>query len=192
MKSVILIGDSIRMGYQTYVERLLADFATVWGPEKNGETSQNILNNLEEWVISRDADIIHINAGLHDIKRQYGAMRGAADNLVPAETYRKNVDKIFGTIKKSKPDAKLIWATTTPVNYHWHHEQKGFDRYEEDVENYNLVALELARKHSVEINDLYRLVMRSGRDRLLVKDGVHFTEEGYKMIGKAVAECIRK
>jgi len=192
MKSVILIGDSIRMGYQTYVERQLAGFATVWGPEKNGETSQNVLANLEEWVLAQEADIVHLNAGLHDIKRQFGASRGAAENAVPVEAYRKNLDKIIATIKQKKPGVRLVWATTTPVNYHWHHEEKGFDRYEEDVENYNLVAVELARKHGVEVNDLYRLVMRSGRDRLLVKDGVHFNEEGYKMLGKAVAECLKK
>ena len=44
--------------------------------------------------------------------------------------------------------------------------------------------------NGVEINDLYELVMRAGRDGQLGEDGIHFTEPGYARIGKAVADVI--
>ena len=40
MKAVILIGDSIRMGYQETVREQLGGRAGVWGPAENGGTSE--------------------------------------------------------------------------------------------------------------------------------------------------------
>jgi len=42
-KLVVLVGDSIRMGYQAEVATRLADIAEVWGPEENGGNSANLL-----------------------------------------------------------------------------------------------------------------------------------------------------
>jgi hypothetical protein len=69
MKQIILIGDSIRMGYQPTVQQILADQAQVWGPVENGGNSHNVLTHLDAWVIQRQPDIVHLNCGLHDIKR---------------------------------------------------------------------------------------------------------------------------
>ena len=71
MKTIVLIGDSIRMGYQEKVREQLADWAYVWVPEENGGTSENILAHLDKWVLSRRADVVHINCGLHDIKKEF-------------------------------------------------------------------------------------------------------------------------
>ena len=57
MKKVILVGDSIRMGYQASVVKELEGVAEVWGPEQNGGNSANILAHLDEWVIAKDAAI---------------------------------------------------------------------------------------------------------------------------------------
>ncbi|MFQ6044503.1 MAG: SGNH/GDSL hydrolase family protein, partial [Candidatus Poribacteria bacterium] len=111
-------------------------------------------------------------------------------NNVPLQEYRENVEQILRTIKQ-KTRAEVIWATTTPVNEQWHHETKGFDRFEADVDAYNREATQIAPKLCVRINNLYEVVMKSGRDRLLTKDGVHFTEEGSVSLSRAVAEAVR-
>ena len=67
MKKLILIGDSIRMGYQAAVIRELIGLADVWAPEQNGGNSANILKHLDEWVLRQSPDIVHINCGLHDL-----------------------------------------------------------------------------------------------------------------------------
>jgi lysophospholipase L1-like esterase len=92
---------------------------------------------------------------------------------------------------KHKTRAEVIWATTTPVNEQWHHETKGFDRFEADVDAYNRAATQIAAKLDMRLNNLYEAVMTSGRDRLLTKDGVHFTAEGSELLGGAVAEAVR-
>ena len=186
MKEVTLIGDSIRMGYQSFVQKELQGWAQVWGPEENGGTSDNVLNHLEEWVLLRKADIIHVNAGLHDMRRALDA----TENAIPLEGYRHNVELILTRIR-NETEARLIWATTTPVNSELHRESKGFHRLEADVAAYNEAATEVCDRLGVEINYLFEVVSESGRDRLLTADGVHFTDEGYALLGKAVAGFIR-
>ena len=43
----------------------------------------------------------------------------------------------------------------------------------------------------VEINDLYQVVVDHGVEKMLGPDGVHFTEEGSAILGRAVAAAIR-
>ncbi len=58
------------MGYQDAVQQELGDAAAVWGPEENGGNSQNVLTHLDEWVLSRKPDMVHINCGLHDLRKE--------------------------------------------------------------------------------------------------------------------------
>ena len=44
---------------------------------------------------------------------------------------------------------------------------------------------------SNSMETLFSLVDAAGRDDLLLPDGVHFKPEGYALLGKAVADCIR-
>ena len=73
MKKVILIGDSIRMGYQPTVQQALLNQAHVWVPQENGGTSTNVLAHLDEWILSHRPDIVHLNCGLHDLKTEFAA-----------------------------------------------------------------------------------------------------------------------
>ena len=71
MKTIVLIGDSIRYGYQEKGRVQLADWTRVLTPVQNGGTSAYVLAQLDDLVISRDADVVHINCGLHDIKKKF-------------------------------------------------------------------------------------------------------------------------
>jgi len=183
---LVLIGDSIRQGYQEIVAQELAAEAQVWGPQENGGTSANVLAHLDDWVIARKPEIVYVNCGLHDLRTD----RVTREKAVPLDAYVNNVDRIFRRILQ-ETEAALIWASTTPVNEQWHTREKPFDRYETDVEAYNRAAREVAERMSVPVNDLFEVVMRAGRDRLLSRDGVHFTQEGSALLGKAVASAIR-
>jgi lysophospholipase L1-like esterase len=187
MMRMTLIGDSIRIYYQDVVRRELEGLATVQWPEDNAGTSRNVLQHLEEWVVSRQPDAVHINCGLHDLKREFGA----CENAVPLPEYRQNVEQILRTVVE-RTGARVIWATTTPVNEVRHHQTKEFDRFEADVALYNAAAIEACRNLGVPVDDLYRVVMDAGRDRMLGPDGVHFTAEGCRLLGVAVANCLRR
>ena len=186
MRRVILIGDSIRIGYQDVVRQQLGGIAEVWSPEESCGDSSNVLKHLEEWVISRLPDVIHINCGLHDLKREFGA----SETAVPIRLYEENVRHILGRLK-SKTSADIIWASTTPVNESLHHRNKEFDRFEADVLSYNRIANQVARDLQVPINDLFSLMDGAGPENYLQDDGVHFTVEGYLLLGKEVADSIK-
>ncbi len=187
MAKAILVGDSIRMGYQEFVRARCAGSTEVWGPAENGGNSRNVLAHLEEWVLDRRPDLVHVNAGLHDIRHEFGA----PENAVPLPEYRLNVTQILRRIK-SETDAHVVWATMTPVNQKRHHETKGFDRFTDDVLAYNRAAVEICQDLEVPVDNLYEVVMDAGADRLLLPDGVHFTEEGYRLLADAVANAICK
>jgi len=186
MKTVILIGDSIRMGYQDTVRRELGGYAEIWAPKENGGNSRNVLAHLEEWAIPRSPDLVHINCGLHDLRRQFGA----TDCSVPSGEYEMNLRQILGWLR-SQTRATVSWAATTPVNERWHHERKGFDRFEADVDRYNTVALRVAREFEVPVNDLFTVGQEAAQAGFLSPDGVHFLPEGYARLGEAVAQCIK-
>jgi lysophospholipase L1-like esterase len=187
MKKVVLIGDSIRMGYQKTVRRELQGVARVRVPRENGGPSDRVLANLEKWVIAQKPDLVHINCGLHDLKKEFSDRKSA----VPLGSYRKNVREILSRIR-SGTRARVIWAATTPVNEEWHHKNKPFDRFEADVAAYNKAANAIAKDLGVPVDDLFAVVRKAGRDKLLLPDGVHFKPEGYELLGKAVAALIRR
>ena len=182
MTEVILIGDSIRMGYEDCVRRELEGRAQVWSPEENGGTSANVLRHLEEWVLSRPADVVHVNCGLHDIVKPFDS----GEPETSLEEYSANVRAILSRAQ-AEADCALVWASTTPVNEDWHHRHKGFDRFEEDVRAYNRAASAVTDELGLPQNDLYSVISQAGRDRLLTGDGVHFTDEGCALLGTAVA-----
>ena len=68
MKKVVLLGDSIRLGYQPYLTELLKGRAEVGGIEDNGRfslyTAWNVLAFLK--ATGSEADVIHWNNGLWD------------------------------------------------------------------------------------------------------------------------------
>jgi len=186
MQSIVLIGDSIRLGYQPTVARVLAGIADVWGPPDNGGTSRNVLEHLDEWALKRRPDIVHVNCGLHDLRRE----RGQEGTAVPLEEYAENVRAILERLAK-KGRTQVVWATTTPVHGKRHHAVKPFDRLEADVDRYNAAATRIALATGAVIDDLYAFVMSRGRDDLLDQDGVHYRDDGYELLGKAVAGVLR-
>lgn len=187
MKKIILVGDSIRLGYQETACAELAGWANVWAPNQNGGTSENVLAHLDEWVLKRQPCVVHINCGLHDLRKEFGQNTSA----VPLDAYIKTVGEILSRVK-TETDAIVVWALTTPVNQEWHRKNKEFDRFEADVVAYNTAAADVAREFVVVVNDLFSIVTSAGRDDLLLPDGVHFKPKGYALLGKSVAAQITR
>jgi lysophospholipase L1-like esterase len=184
LPKVVLIGDSIRMGYAPLVAKGLDGKAIVVSPARNGEDSGNVLRNLDEWIIKEQPDVVHINAGLHDLKLKDGSYQ------VPLVEYEKNLKSILARIRK-ETKAKIIFATTTPILDDLHAQRKAsFDRLEADVQKYNAVAVSLMKQAGVPINDLHKLVESRGREKLIGGDGTHYTPEGYAVLAAAVTDNV--
>jgi lysophospholipase L1-like esterase len=184
LPKVVLIGDSIRLGYAPFVAKMLDGKAIVVSPTPNGEDSSNVLKNLEEWVIKEKPDVVHFNAGLHDLKLKDKSYQ------VPLAEYEKNLTAILQRIQKGTK-ARIIFATSTPILDNLHAQRKaGFDRFEADVQRYNIAALTVMKQAGVPVNDLHKLVEDAGKDTLMLGDGTHYTPAGYQTLAAAVTDNI--
>ena len=70
--TALIIGDSIRVGYQQYATNLLAARMSVRSEEVGTGNSGYFLEHLDEWLRWHRPTIMHANAGLHDIRRPHG------------------------------------------------------------------------------------------------------------------------
>src|SRR6185436_4651324 len=99
---VLLIGDSISIGYTVTVRNELAGKANVHRIPENGADTANGLKKIDEWLGDSHWDVIHFNWGLHDLK-----VTPEGGRQVPVEVYEKNLAALAARLKKT--GAKLIW-----------------------------------------------------------------------------------
>ncbi|MGB1931296.1 MAG: sialate O-acetylesterase [Mariniblastus sp.] len=192
---VLLLGDSISIGYTPTVQRLLANDAVVIRPMQNEKKPENCagtdngIANIDRWlkIDGGNWDVIHFNFGLHDLKH-VDAETGKNSNIAtdPLQTnpeeYQRQLTEIVGKLKKT--NARLILCTTTPV-------PAGARPLREETSPpiYNEIAMKIARENGIEVNDLYSFSL----DRLKEIQrpaNVHFSAEGSQVLGKEVAKAI--
>ena len=65
---VLLLGDSISIGYTLPVRERLRGIANVHRPAENCGPTKLGLAHLDQWIGSGHWDLIHFNFGLHDLK----------------------------------------------------------------------------------------------------------------------------
>lgn len=153
MKNLLLIGDSIRLGYDKSVKKSLDNKANVIFPKENCRFASYVLRYFHEYfdgINGEDIDVIHWNAGLWDCLRLF-----EEEPHTPVDIYAYYIDRICLRIKKLCPNAKVIFATSTSVISE--KMKKEFKRYNEEIEKYNNAAIEVVKKYNFEINDLYAL-----------------------------------
>jgi len=75
---ILLIGDSISIGYTIPAREQLQGTANVHRIPENGGPTTNGLKQLDAWLGSGKWDVIHFNWGLHDLKIGEDGARGAA------------------------------------------------------------------------------------------------------------------
>ncbi len=184
---VLLIGDSISMGYTLPVRATLAGRANVHRPPENcGDTARGV-QSLEKWLGSGKWDVIHFNFGLHDLKyvNEKGALAGpdqGGKQVASLADYEKNLRAIVARLKRT--GAKLVWAATTPVP------AGSTGRIEHDELRYNEVAARVMRELGVAINDLHAFVPPQ-QAKLQRPQNVHFTDAGSAALAAQVVATIQ-
>jgi acyl-CoA thioesterase-1 len=181
---VLLIGDSISMGYTLPVRELLKDKANVNHPPENcGETARG-LKSLEKWLGEKKWDVIHFNFGLHDLKYldengKYVSPDKGRQVAVP-EQYEKNLRELVTKLQAT--GAKLIFASTTPVP------DGTTGRVKDDELRYNAAAESVMKESGIEYEDLHGII--KANPSLQLPKNVHFTPEGYKVLATEVVKHI--
>ncbi len=187
---ILLIGDSIRIGYAPLVRREFEMEAEIVEITENGGDSHKVAAHLADWLRKVNADrlaVIHFNCGLHDIKRPFDS----TERQQSLSSYQANLQQIASYLTEQTP-AQLIWATTTPVIYERHHAVKGFDRFESNVEAYNAAAFEIMQEFGIPINDLHKVIRQDSIEDCIGSDGVHMTDHGNALLAAAVTKKLRE
>ena len=182
MKSqLLLIGDSIRDGYQPEVSKILADDFTVWGPADNCRFAKYTLNELDRLFTAygRNPDIIHWNNGLWD-----SAIVCQEDGMfTPPDEYERYIRLILRELRKRCD--KIIFATTTPVL------PIAANQKPEFVQRLNMQIVPVMQQEGVTVNDLYTLI-HGCEKQYICEDGIHLTDAGKQICGQAVANTVHK
>ncbi|MDO6719234.1 SGNH/GDSL hydrolase family protein [Psychrosphaera sp. 1_MG-2023] len=189
LPNVLLIGDSISIGYTVHVRKLLKGKADVFRIPTNGRYSSYGLEHIDDWLRTRNWDVISFNWGLWDICYRHPESKntGHRDKINGSLTttptqYKQNMTQLIHRLKATK--AKLIWSATTPVP------EGEVGRKVGDEIIYNDIVKQLAMKNNVVINDLHSHALLKIPAIQKKQGDVHFTSAGYKYLAKQVFEVI--
>jgi lysophospholipase L1-like esterase len=187
---VLIVGDSISIGYTDDVRKLLAGKANVHRIPGNAGPSSNGVMKVDAWIDPANGtwDVVHFNFGLHDIKRGSGGKDGkpyptSDGHQVPPEEYEKNLRRIVERLKTT--GATLVWCMTTPVP----EGKTDPPRLPADVTQYNGIARKVMEENGVAIDDLHAIALPRLAE-IQLKQNVHFTPEGSAELAKTVAASL--
>lgn len=186
---VLLIGDSISMGYTLPVREKLQGKANVHRPGVNCGPTTTGLKSIDQWLGDKKWDVIHFNWGLHDLK-YVGEDGTTLQDLnkpgsrpqVSIEDYEKNLRQLVERLKQT--GAHLIWRNTTPVP------EGSNGRKTEDAERYNAVAAKVMQENSIQTHDMYSFVKPKMQELMLPNANVHFTPAGSDKLADEVVGVI--
>ena len=154
MKSVFLIGDSIRLGYERYVKAMLEGNADVYTPgDVNGGMAQFVQRWVHMWKTQQnvpdDLELVHWNAGLWDVLRIFGD-----DTFTSPQFYKETLVKIHNRLRMLFPKAKIVFALSTAVR---EKDYRGeYQRWNRDIEAFNQIAIETLQPLGETFNDLVK------------------------------------
>jgi acyl-CoA thioesterase-1 len=184
LPNVLVIGDSISIGYTLPTRALLKGKVNLHRIPTNGGPTTKGIAEIEKWLGKKKWDLIHFNWGLHDLK--YMGKDGT--NLVPKEkggvvqvplsNYEKNLEKLVIRMKKSAK--QLVWRNTTPIP------PGSKARYVGDSIKYNEAAARVMKKHAIPTLDLFTPSKKNMQDWMRKAD-VHYHAHGSQALAELVA-----
>jgi acyl-CoA thioesterase-1 len=196
-RRLLLLGDSISMGYTPFVKKMLADEMVVHRPMR-GERMENCsgttfgVANIDRWLLIDGGrwDVIHFNWGLHDLKHMKADGKTASDQAgdppqASVEVYEMQLREILKKLKAT--GAKLVFAATTPVP----DEPMKVYRSNADVLRYNEAAFKVMKEEGVAVNDLYAFVRPRMKELQIQPANVHFTPAGSEALAAEVVKAVR-
>jgi len=195
LPNVLILGDSISIGYTLLVREGLKGTANVYRPMRKDRQPDNCgdttigLANLDKWLGEKKWDVIHFNWGLWDLcyRHPESKSQGKRDKIrgtlsTSSEQYEKNLETLIARLKKT--GATLIFATTTRVP------EGEPGRHVGDDAKYNAIAQRVMERHKIPVTDLYAVTKDFPGDHFVGPGDVHFTKKGSTKLAEQVTAII--
>ena len=156
-----------------------------------GNTSREGLARIKKDVLSHTPDVVLVEFGGNDATQ-------TKSRHVTLDEFRQNLAKICSLVQDNQK-TRVVLLTFPPVVDEWHSWGKdpffiangGGDRY---VENYRKVTREYAAAHDLLLIDIDKALRaeigRTSREAVILRDGVHLTTEGNRVVATAIAEAL--
>lgn len=193
MKKVLLLGDSIRMGYDDYVKELLDGKCEVfYDANDNGRFVAYTLWQMNQMFREFGPfDLVHWNNGYWDMNIE----PPMETPFCPIDEYTHLLRRMVQEIRKN--GARVIFALTTPVlDVGTAADNTGtgalsISYNDAWVKEYNEAAKCVMAEENVPINDLYTLC-KNDKNYYKCEDMLHLTEEGYRRCAAQISKIILK
>ena len=196
LPNVLILGDSISIGYTRSVRARLAGRANVFRPldstrtkAANCQDTHFGLAHLDAWLSGHRWDVVHFNWGLWDLCYRNPVVQNSGNRdkvggkiAVPVEVYSRNLDQLVSRLLAT--GAVLVWASTTIVP----DDEPG--RFKGDDRRYNAAAAAVMARHRIVINDLHAVSATFRPDLFRAPSDVHPTEAGAEKLAAVVAEAV--
>eukprot|EP01059_Diplonema_ambulator_P012038 TRINITY_DN22153_c0_g3_i1.p1 TRINITY_DN22153_c0_g3~~TRINITY_DN22153_c0_g3_i1.p1 ORF type:complete len:342 (+),score=91.19 TRINITY_DN22153_c0_g3_i1:70-1026(+) len=154
VKNILILGDSVSIGYTPVVANEMADVALVqhtpWDTTDGGaeETAYGV-QCLKYFVRSPSGDVLNpdilmFNFGLHDGPLGNATVPGQQGNT---SVYKGQLDTIAGELKTLLPNTQLLFALTTPMMCNM--------AADYNVQELNNMAADVMASHNIPTVDLH-------------------------------------
>ncbi len=186
---ILIIGDSISIGFTPFVRELFEGRAEVYHNPGNAQHTRTGLEKIDRWLGDEEWDVIHFNWGLWDLCYRHpdSENQGNRDKergtlTTSLDEYESNLETLVGRLQET--GALLLWGNTSYVP------SGEAGRIEGDELKYNKIAEKIMLRHDVPINDIRSLTSGFPPNLFKAPGDVHYTTEGYRTIARQVVESI--
>jgi len=190
LPKVLIIGDSISLGYTPALVKMLKGKAVVVHCRGNAGPTIRGIKEINKYIGGKKWDVIYFNWGLWDM---YGWSYHKQD--ISPKAYGERLETLVSKLEKT--GAKLIWATTTPPCPK--PEKTMLGKFKKKVvitsrteKEYLDAAAKVMKKHHVEVNDLRAAILPKAKKYSLGPDNVHYNGKGYELLAQKTGEAIEK
>jgi hypothetical protein len=173
---VLLVGDSIVMGYGPKVAELMGGAASVaWVGTSRFLADPVYSEEIGTILRHTRFDIIHFNNGLHGF--------GYAEGV-----YEEYLRLVLDGFRAATPDAQWAVATSTPLRNKL--DVMLWDERNDRVQVRNRTMVNYAEDNALPVTALYDLL--APLPEMYAPDGTHYTESGQALQAEAVVQTLRR
>lgn len=179
----VFLGDSI---FEMYDLEKYYDGLPVVNSGISGNTTEDVLNNLNDRVYRYNPSKVFILIGTNDIFLDDYSIEGTVNNI----------KEIVDDIKENRPFAEIYIQSVYPVSKSDDDkisEAAVFTRNNKDIKEINKGIEKLCKEKKVTYIDMYSLLVDEEDNLNLdyTTEGLHISAEGYEVITKEIMKYIK-